>query len=357
MKSLSPDSMRPIMRLILSALAIFILSTRVYGTVTVCASGCNTTSITSAVATATATPNSVIQLNDSSITNEAVTIGALANVNTSLTFQAINNCVWAATGADANFTIGAALTSPVTLKNMTMTHSGTAGAVATWSGIGVGASLFMQKLTIRQLTDSTAVNELVTLVSGSQFVVDKCDFYGPSLTGSNVLLNVAGASIFAGSSLIKNSSFTCVAGGGRGITSADTSATATVGIYYCTISGAAIGLRAVGGFDMKNCILINNTADDTLTSPAVITMAVNCGFGQRASGATTSIYGLTNANTFSDRNFFNYFLGPQATCRGAGVSINGITQVDVANNGVITGLDIGARPYSLALCGGYQDGH
>ena len=341
---------------------LFFLCSKSWAVLTVCTSGCSDTTVANAIATATATPNSVIQINDNSITNEQ---DIVSNPNTSLTFQGASQAIsWASTSANGvNLSFTGSTGGSVTVQNITMVNKSTGANRLIDCSISSSGTFYLNGIKFIATGDGTSAAKILfngVLASFGEVIVNNCsaDVSCPSV----LFLNANALDITTGAILIKNSSF--YGHGTNGTALGTQTSTSANSIVECTnddIVSFGVGMYSFngGGISAINCLFINNTIDFLGNSTAVTTKLIYCGFGTLPSGAGTScIYGLTASQELCDNN--NYWLSPASQTRNKGTSITGITNTLVGLNGILHGNactngndDMGCNPYSPALCGGY----
>jgi hypothetical protein len=209
------------------------------------------------VATATGTPNSVIQVNDNSISNEQV---ALIQVNTSLTIKAATKgLLWGATGANSiNLDIANTMVSPLTILNFGLTNTGTAANRLIRYNPGVGSNLYLGNLAITVTGDGTSAGKILVngvLTSVNQFILDNSNLYS-NCPGSTVI-NFNALDITADSALIRNLLAISTTVSGTAINTQTTvSGNNIVDVFSSTIVGynPNIGSTNGGAISLKNCL-------------------------------------------------------------------------------------------------------
>lgn len=328
---------------------LFFLCSQSWGQIEhVCASGCGYT--TMAAAYTAAGPLSIIQIDDNSITNEAVTIGKnIAGI------QGLNSGIVWASAVTVALNISSGLTQAFFLKNITIKQS-SSGLTIDWSGLGIGSSVTIFNANIYNST-SGCVRIDVILTSANQFSLINSKIVN---TGSSNCFIINSAIITTNPILLQNDLFVGSKTVGTGVldnSSVDTNS--VLNCQNCSILNCGLGFSLKAVFTCSNDIFLGNTTDLSITAPAALSQFSYTGFGQQASGAGTScIYGLTASQELCDNN--NYWLSPASKTRNKGTSITGITNTLVGLNGILHGNactngndDMGCNPYSPALCGGY----
>lgn len=324
-------------------------------TLTICASGCNVTTLANALATATTTPNSVIQVNDNSLTNTTQTFAA---VNTSLTLQGTSGpTTIARTGSGAMFSIAVGLASPLTIRNLILSKTTSAANIITWTNLGVGSSFYFSGVTFIQSTDADSIQANKIFITAGQLTLANCFFDSPGITtATNGSLALAALDITTGSVVATNCIFRCTLGNAY-VDRTSVSTNAVVNFDHCSFVDSATGFTSKSAETVTNCLFTGNTTDLALTAPATFTEFTNSGFGQQASGGTGCIFGLTTASTYTDKNN-NYWIGPQSGACNGGVTAGATGSFGL--NGVRIGANsmngMGPNQYSPSLCGGYNAG-
>lgn len=338
------------MRLFLSIfVTMFLVVGSVRAEITVGAAG-QVTSFTAAQQTATATPNSVIRYIDDSVTGEQLTVGA---VNTSLTLELDGHTWGAPNNASYCLNVGAGMVGTFTCNNGTLSRAVTeSGALNRLVNLAPGALGVVNLKRLKFVIDqSFPVNTALVQVTGaatSSTVIERCE----SVTlGGGALFNFG--LTHAGTATVKSSR--CSGSSFAGIRSV---AVLPVSILYCDILDNAKGIIETTPNVIMNTIFAGNTIDRDITGTGSTSdFTYNAYTNSNADPGTGSIT-ITAARTFCDQN--NYWISPASLTLNAGVSIDGVTGVDLGLNGVKQGsggiLGMGCNPYSLALCGGYGVG-
>jgi hypothetical protein len=317
-----------------------------------------------ALQTATATPNSVIQVNSGPIT-EQVNLG---QVNTSLTIQGANKAVtWARINA-VNLAITNALTHPVTIKNITMWNSSTnASNEISWNTVSVGANVDIENCNIIYAGGVTtaafpsAINFGVSLVSANELTIKNCFITQTGIDSGGGAVNgiATGINGIAGGVLIQNCLITGF--GNPGIDVFVNGGNNEMTVENCIIAangrvgGSQIDGNGTTPVSLINCLVINPAGAIDIgaacRSAAVIYNGLSTNPG---SLGISNITNVTLARELSDRN--NFWLSPASQTMGKGLSIIGLTQTMLGLNGILQGYsglqDIGCNPYSFALVGG-----
>jgi hypothetical protein len=266
---------------------------------------------------------------------------------------------WTTNGSAAGIRFINTLTSPVVFKNVSMTQTTVGNATFNWSAVGIGSSVYFENCVLANAVNTTVFRANSILTTTNQLSFYRCKFTNSVMTvaGSSSLLSVGALIISTNVIDFRDCLFI---GGGDGFgfnndTSVHTSS--IVKIQNCTFAnmGTAYASKAVG--TLKNNIFSGNTATLSLTSPAT-TADFDYNASTNAVDFGTHAVTITAARTFCDTN--NYYISPASLTLNAGVSIDGVTGVDIGLNGVKQGanniLGLGCNPYSLALCGGYSVG-
>lgn len=326
----------------LAVLFLFLGNTA--ATVTVCASGCNDTTVANAIATAGA--GDTVQINDNSITNESVTINSnLAGI------QGINNSItWISTGANPTIKINAGLTQPFFLKNLFIQHTTTSQNVLNWAALGVGSAVTIQNCHIYDSTTSSAVVIAVVLTTGNQLYCINDIF---ETTGSSPAFRVGALVTTTNDIFIANSRFLGATIGYDNDTSVDNNSLQQITNCDFISCATAYSSKAVG--TNKNCLFLGSTTDLSLTSPASNSDFTFCSFGQLGSGPANSIFGITSAREFTSGTLLGEsYLRPVAQSKGAGVSVNGVTNgTDLLGISWLGTPSIGCYEYVLPTGRGY----
>lgn len=304
------------------------------------------TTATQAQQTATATPNSIIQIESGLSGGISVSAG-----NTSLTFQ--GDPVLGHVAVNSAGGIVSTATIPVTFKSLSVITSAVNANVQSTAG---------SKITFLDDwfsgTSSSTFIELTAIYTNAPAIyMDRCLIDGGSTGAYGIYCNQIEARAGAVSVLdtvIKNCS------GQAAVVTSQSSVTACFNFLNCDFvnnnGGVSQGSTTAGG-NWTNCLFLGNTTDIESNSTALSDFTY-CGFGQQASGGGTGcIYGLTKGREWCDQS--NLYMSPVALCRKAGTSISGLTNTLAGFNNVLQGfdgIDIGAKPYSPALCPGLGSG-
>ena len=320
---------------------------------TVCASGCDYTTITAAVVAGSA--STTIQINDNSITNESIDL--TKNI---ACFQATGEGItWASSSATTpTLQLDSGLSQNLLVRNITLNHNTgptnvfkyltfTSGGSVSFIGVGFVAVGTNSACLISSPTNFNAANAYNLL---DCYIDQENNSFGVRLQGA---VTTAGVFNLIGTVITKKAQ----TGSGTGLSILSTMASAATKILNCDISGYSTGITETGKNSFQNCLIYGNTTDVGISGAGGGVDFDHCAFGQLSSlaGSTNCLFSITNP--FCDPQ--NYYLRGNSNVRLAGVSITGVTDVPYLN-GIMTLVpgspDIGANAYGAAFCPGYGAG-
>lgn len=319
------------MRLKLMAFSCLLLYANISNSelITVCASGCNQTTLAAAK---TACVACTIQINDNSITNETLSI----NGNTVLAIQGLNeNIVWGGnTSNTPTLGITAGLTQGFLLRNITITQGLTGNRYCVnWSGIGNGSAVTVTNVNfINSDDDNGAFTIAALLTTANQFVMQDSFLNCTGNVGSSGCFQTAGLNVTANSiNLFRDIIQGNLSASSMGIRlNTAVSATTYANIYNCDIRNFGVGYKAIGVTTVKNCIITGNTDDINLTAPASGADLTYTGFGENLASPGTGCVTITSARAYVNSgglSIFDFRPSPASTINYAGNPITGVTDV------------------------------
>ena len=303
--------------------------------------------------TATATPNSEIHL--SAPVTEAVSVGAN---NTSLTITGngmYGSSIYLNT-SNSTFTVGSGLVTPLVIKNLKIVHGATSGGnTFQWTGLGVGSTVLLQNVWLDQRSTTNACVFLnVILTTPNQFTMN---IYKVTRTGASQGVRQFAAIVSTDVINLRNGLLINETALGEGFNNSGSVHTSSIWkITNATVSGFDKAYSSVGVGTVVNTIFTGCTTSQSLTAPASTSDFTYMGRTNSIANPGTGSITITSARTFCDP--VNYYISPASLTLNAGVSIDGVTGVDVGLNGVMQGsggiYGMGCNPYSIAFCGGYN---
>ncbi len=316
--------------------------------ITVCASGCDQTTLAAAK---TACVACTIRVTDGSQTDNFLTV----DDNKILMLEGTGRgTTITSTNTTAGVTITTGLTQAFVIRNVVLRKTTSAVAVVFWSGLGAGASVSLSNVYILQETTASGF-VLGAVLNGTNLLnADRCTFHTTSTNGA---FRIGGLIITGNTFYLKNCIFKAPIG--TGFLNNTSVHVASIGtLAYCDFVGCSTAYNSIGSGTVVNSILSGNTTDRNLTAPAATTDFSYCAYTNSNANPGTGSITITAARTFCDPT--NYYISPASQTLNAGVSIAGVTGTDIGLNGVLQGsgniLGMGCNPYSLALCGGYGVG-
>lgn len=317
----------------LLALLLLLASSSRAATWTICASGCSGQTFALALLAATTDTAAVLDLQAN--TTEAVGVTqSIAEIKSSNGSILTNN-----TGAATlSFTSGA--TGTMSVHDITIRHTTSAGNCIIWAALGSGATLFLKEgLVVDQQTDSNGVVVNFATTTANQFRMNRVTLDGNAAGGNNN----RGLQLNGG---VNNGSFetNCLfkRWGRSGIAStADNGAgsfTLSVGnntFYQCgTITTASAALRIAGNFRAVNNLILGGSssqADVSFTGSAVCGMETNSLHGNTTPtpcGTPAVIVGVSPTNVFVNPGT-DFRLLPGSAASNAGVTVTWIPTADL----------------------------
>jgi len=234
--------------------------------------------------------------------------------------------------------------------NFTSSTTNSSNHIINWPTLNVGGSLVVKNNVFTFTGGSGAprgISEFAVLTAANSFIVKNNKFYG---TGTQSGLTMSGLIAVDAGLIAENTFFNL-----QFATGCNTATVSAMDCYYNTYSSCPQATGGSGKQTHKNELYVNNTDDVSISGSASAADFSYCGFGQDSGAGmgTGVITGLNYSRELCDKTMF--FISPASQTRGLGVSISGLTGVDVID-GVKVGLDMGYSPYSLAHCGGYGAG-
>lgn len=306
---------------------------------TKCASGCDYTSIATAIAAIGSTDT--IQLLEN--TTESIylnkQIGGIWVDLTGTRYTWTNSVDWAST-----LEIGSSCNGPVTFTGLDMYYSGTGGANVVLSPTtGASESQYWTDCVFnRTATGSGYITQISNGSQANMAIYTRCRWNGNAYTTAGFIANVATASncvsilsgIFSGMSA------------GNAIEFSQSSSNIVASIINCTIDGNAVGYRGGCAVTCVNTAFTNNTTDLTLYNHANHSQYTYCGFSQQ-----------TNTGDFGAGCIFGVSAGSQYV--GSGdfhlLSRSSFRDAGTTNAGGSPDFDKKTRPQNTAYCiGAYE---
>jgi hypothetical protein len=317
-------------------------------TLTVCASGCDYTTLGAAVSAAAAID--IIELQVDVTENIAISknITEICGTNSTITLNGTGN------GAQDTLELQNGIQQLLTFRNLIINHSSGTARTIFISSINASGSLKFVDCEIKHTSGTeSAYLFCQTNIHAGFFTAERTAFYGNSTADAVVFNNATTAS----SIRFDNCGFFDHTGGGHGLELTASTANSVLTLNYCNFNNNGQGLDIDCASTVKNCIFTNNTTDLDVTGTNFNRADFDyCAFEEQTDDdvawGANNIFGITSTDEYVDEGASNFQLKDTAQCKDAGVSVGGIT-LDFSNSTREVGSapDIGYLEKQAAMSG------
>jgi hypothetical protein len=293
---------------------------------TVCASGCDYTTLGAAITAATATDDIDLQIDIDE------TLKLSKNVNKIYTS---NGSTWDGTGNGANQTLELqnGITQLITFEGLQFDHSsGTARTILVPS-VNASGSVKFVNCKFKHTSGTTSAYILnQTNAHAGYWTAERCEFDGNNTADAVVFNN----STTAGTARFDNCIFKNHTSGGHGLEFPAATTNNVLELNYCNFHNNDNALDINARCTVKNCLFTNNT-DDIDTTRVNFNRADfdYCAFEEQTDDdvawGANCIFGITSTDEYTNEAGMDFTLKSGAQSKDAGVSVAGIT-VDYNGN-------------------------
>jgi len=304
---------------------------------TVCASGCDHTTIASAISAAGATD--IVQLNEN-ITEVVSLSKNIAEITSDNGAR-----VWDGTGSGGSHTlsIGAGLTQAFKLHNLIIDHSSMGADTIALNGRAAGQAVTFEDLIIKHSsgTGQQLFREATSGIAADEVIFNRCEFIADS--GDDCITNVSNTVVDAYT--IKN----CILRDGLMGYDSPSTTNAHVKFYNNTVVGNATGADVNLRGDFQNNIFANNTDDVVLGANSDKADFITNAFEEQTDSGgfgSGNIFGITSNDEFADEGSNDFHLKAGAQSIDAGTVIAVVTvDYDGVSRPQGSSYDIGAYEF------------
>ena len=305
-------------------------------TLTVCSSGCDYTTITTAIAAAAPTDEIEIQ--------ENIVEAVVLNKNIAEIRGTGDRDITWSTATGNLFEIQSGLTQAFTLQNLTLDVTASIGETIKQTSAGTGCQVTIYNCLIsRTSTVGGDAIEVANFNFTNGWTIDRCDIVGNATTNSGIAFTTATNTDVA---TIKNCTVRSIGGTpGRGIEIVQSSVNQVAQVFNTTINGCDVGYYSGSAGEILNCVFTNNTDDLTLINQATSADFSYCAFEEQTDfGGTGNIFGIISGDQYVNETIGDLHVKNQsADIFNAGTAIAGLTvDLDLVTRPQAGVYDIGA---------------
>ena len=310
-------------------LAVFIVAYARAETFTVCASGCDYTTLAGAYGACDSADDG-IEIQDNSITNESLAVSKnIAFIRSDGTQR-----TWAAYDNGQVLSIDSNLTQPLTIQGLKIEQTYT-GNIIRWISFGSNAEVHVIESWLDTSFSGGGTADDVVYLNGAigstnKLVVKKSII---STSGQDAGEGIDYRSTTqVGVIIIENTVFYDIQL--DALHSIGDTTNKVANIYNVTIDNCNVGMGIAGGGNFTNIIFTNNTDDVLLGGSASASDFTYCAFEQQGSPfGSNNIFGITSTDEYVDETTHDYHVKDQdadifdaGTNTGVGEDLDGISR-------------------------------